>query len=476
MPRDIPTYTECAPPGVARSHQLLGGIAGLIINGIINQTLLTVGALLAVFIGLIVLANPVAWVAFAAVIVAEAERAKDWYYNGRLLCIRDRDCAIGTVISEPTASFDGDRKLNLVLAPYTQADWVETTIDHFETNRGMLNTPATWAEPAFYQTVLFPPSPQDLAGNFATLRAYVKALRSEHPNDGDAESTIFRQLQIGIVDRVLSDPARNFYRRYFRKDPAHIPPGSPLDQHIPKDFDDDVPWDQPNARSTKPPTFNPYLQRNDTLNPMFRYEPERIVPYLHCEIDGYAVAVLIDNAIMAFLAFIALAIALSFLGPFGVGIALALAGFLFALKSLIDFLTGNDGDADPPDVDDPDAPGATTTIRVGDVVLTYGNWIMDTEHHNFFEIHPVRAYYLIARNSFDQSATLDKGELVDEEFGHENFDVTEIDAIRENEICRMVTGGEEGEDGDVILLRAPQALSMGMVTQYAGGRALSRDD
>ena len=476
MPRDIPTYTECAPPGVARSHQLLGGIAGLIINGIINQTLLTVGALLALFIGLIVLANPVAWVAFAAVIVAEAERAKDWYYNGRLLCIRDRDCAIGTIISEPTASFDGDRKLNLMLAPYTQADWVETTIDHVETNRGMLNTPATWSEPAFYQTVLFPPPANVLASSFVALRGYLKQVRSEHPNDGDAESTIFRQLQIGIVDRVLSNPARNFYRRYFRKDPAHIPPGSLLDQHIPPDFDDDVPRDQPNARSTKPPTFNAYLQRNDTLNPMFRYEPPHMVPYLHCEIDGYAVAVLIDNAIMAFLAFIALAIALSFLGPFGVGIALALAGFLFALKSLFDFLTGNDGDAEPTEVDDPEAPGATTEIRRGDIVLTYGNWIMDTEHHNFFEIHPVRAYYLIARNTFGNTGDLENGDLVVEEFGRENFDVSEITAVRENEICRMVTGDEENGGDGPILLRAPQALSMGMVGPFAGGRAATRDD
>lgn len=473
MPRDIPTYTECAPPGVARSHQLLGGIAGIIINGIIGQTLLTVGALLAVLIGLIVLSNPIAWVAFAAVIVAEAERAKDWYYNGRLLCIRDRDCAIGTVISEPTAAFDGDRKLNLMLAPFTQADWVETTIDHIETNRGMLNTPATWAEPTFYETVLFPPPAQTLANNFATLRAYVKAMRSEDPNDGDAESTIFRQLQIGIVDRVLSDPARSFYRRYFRKDPAHIPPGSALDNAIPEDFDPAVPWDQPNARSPKLPTFNPYIQRKDTLNPMFRYEPPHMVPYLHCEIDGYFVALLIDNAIAAFLLWVAFAIAL---GPLGAGIGLLLAALFFLLKSLFDNATGNDGDADPPDVEDPNAPGATTTIRRGDVVLTYGNYIMDTEHHNFFEIHPVRAYYLIARNSFDERARLENGELEDQEFANDNFDVTEIDAFRENAICRMVTGEEEGEDDDVILLRAPQALSMGMVAQFAGGYAATRDD
>src|SRR5215208_4093897 len=209
MPRDIPTYTECAPPGVARSHQLLGGIAGLIINGIIGQTLLTVGALLAVLIGLVLLANPAAWAAFALVIVAEAERAKDWYYNGRLLCIRDRDCAIGTVISEPTASFDGDRKLNLMLAPFSQRDWVETTVDHLKRNRTMLTDPATFAEPPFYPTIPALPAPHDVENDFDKLRAYIKALRSDHPNDGDAEPTIFRQIQIGIVDRLLANPSRN---------------------------------------------------------------------------------------------------------------------------------------------------------------------------------------------------------------------------------------------------------------------------
>src|SRR5918994_1106943 len=193
---------------------------------------------------------------------------------------------------------------------------------------------------------------------------------------------------------------------------------------------------------------------------MFRYEPPHLVPYLHCEIDGYFVALLIDNAIMAFLAVIALAI----------------AALLFFLKMLFDNATGNDGDADPPDVDDPDAPGATTTIRKGDVVLTYGNWIMDTEHHNFFEIHPVRAYYLLGRNAADDFATIKDGELEDAQFGSENFDITQLDGVREADICRMVTGSEEGESDDVILLRAPQALSMGMTTRFAGGRAAARDD
>jgi prepilin signal peptidase PulO-like enzyme (type II secretory pathway) len=472
MPRDIPTYTECAPPGVARSHQLLGGIAGFLINAIISQTLITVGALLGLLIGLVLLSNPAAWAVFGLLIISEAERAKDWYYNGRLLCIRDRDCAIGTVITEPAASFDGDRKLNLVLAPYSQRHWVETTLDHIDTNNAMLANAANFNDPPFHPPV---PTPQgDLKNNFGALVQYVRDLRGSHPNDGDAESTMFRQVLIGVVDRLMADPARNFYKRYFRKDSGLIPPG-PLADAIPDDFDPTVDWDAPNARNAQT-HFNPYLQRNETLNPHFRYEIDRLVPYLHCEIDGYYVKLLIDNLIMAFATWLAVAIALSALGPLGALIGLAIALLVFLIKTLIDEITGNDGDADEPEVDwdDPDTPDGKTTIRIGDVVVTYGNWIMDTEHHNFFEIHPVRAYYLISRNSFGQEPRLVDGNLEQEEFGHE-FDVTQVDAVRADEICRMIDGAEEDEPDDVILLSAPAALSLGMGTQYAGGHAVTRN-
>src|SRR5687767_4629039 len=109
MPSDIPTYTVCAPPGEARSHQQLGGIAGFVINAWLKQKILTVAGLLALLIGLVLLSNPLGWAALGVVIIAGLQEAKDWYYNGRLLCILDRDCAIGTVISEPEAAFDGDR-------------------------------------------------------------------------------------------------------------------------------------------------------------------------------------------------------------------------------------------------------------------------------------------------------------------------------------------------------------------------------
>jgi len=471
MPSDIPTYTVCAPPGEARSHQQLGGIAGFVINAWLKHKIVTVAGLLLLLIGLVLLSNPVAWAAFGAVIIAGLQEAKDWYYNGRLLCIRDRDCAIGTVMAEPEASFDGDRKLNLLLAPHSQAQCVETLLDHIAINEAMLNDDSNFNDAPFHTThPILPPAAQR-ENDFNVLRTYLGTLRSSDPDDEDAESNMFRQLTIGFVDRLMRKPARNFYNRYYRKDPAHIPPGSPLWDAIPEDFDPAVPWEAAGAQSTKTHP-NPYVQHDETLNPQFRFDMSHAVPFLHCEIDGYYIKLLIDNLILAFSVWLAAVLLLAPLGPLAPLAALAIAAFVFFLKWLVDQITGNDGDADEPDVDvdDPDVLDNAVIASRGDVVVTYGNWIMDTEHHNFFEIHPVRAYYLVARNSPGKEPVLVNGNMEQDEFGHENFDPTKIDEKRADEICRTVTRGEEDDADNVIERTAPEALSLGMTTHYAGGR------
>lgn len=471
MPRGIPTYSECAPPGEARSHKQLGGIAGTIGNAILEQTAVTVAALLALLVGLVLLNNPLTWAALGVVIIAGLEEFKDWYYNGRLLCIVDRDCAIGTVIAEPEAAFDGDRKLNLSLAPYSQGQVVETLLDHIATNETMLIDNANFNDPPFHASAPPLPVAAQRENDLGILRGYLRALRSSDPDDGDAESRMFRQLLIGVVHRLMSDPARNFYNRYHRKDAAFIAPGSALDNAIPRDFDTAVNWAGPNAQSAAT-EFNAYIRRDDSLNPEFRFDTTHVVPYLHCEIEGYYIKLLIDNLILAFSAWLAAMLLLFFLTPLAPLIALGIALLIFLIKWLIDELTGNDGDADEPDVDvdDPDVTDDAVLASSGDVVVTYGNWIMDTEHHNYFEIHPVRAYYLVARNSLGREPVLINGNMEQEEFGHENFDVREVDATRADEICRIITRGEEGGTDDVIERRGPEALSYGLRARYAGGR------
>jgi hypothetical protein len=471
MPRDIPTYSECAPPGEARSHKQLGGIAGTVGNGILEHTAVTVAALLAILVALVLLNNPITWAALGVVIIAGLQEFKDWYYNGRLLCIRDRDCAIGTVIAEPEAAFDGDRKLNLSLAPYSQSQVVETLLDHIATNEAMLIDNANFNDPPFHTTAPPLPVAAQRENDFGILRGYLRALQSSDPDDEDAESRMFRQLLIGLVDRLMADPARNFYNRFHRKDAAFIAPGTPLDDAIPPDFDPAVNWAGPNAQSSLT-HFNPYIDSDDSLNPEFRFDTTHAVPYLHCEVEGYYIKLLIDNLIMAFSVWLAAMLALSWLGPLAPLIALGIALLAFLIKWLIDELTGNDGDADEPDVDvdDPDVTDDAVLASSGDVVVTYGNWIMDTEHHNFFEIHPVRAYYLVARNSLGREPVLVNGNMEQEEFGHENFDVREIDATRADEICRIISRGEEDGGGDDVIERTgSEALSYGMVTKFAGG-------
>lgn len=475
MPRDIPTYSTCAGPGVARSHQQLGGIAGTIATGWFQHRLLTVTAILAVLVGLVLLSSPWGWAALYVTIIAGLNEVKDWYYNFRLLCLRDRDCAIGTVVAEPEASFDGDRKLNLALAPYSQGQVVEALLDHVAVNEAMLIDNANFNDPPFHASAPPLPVAAQRENDFGIMRGYLKALQGSDPDDGDAESRMFRQLLIGLADRLMSDPARNFYNRHYRKDPGYIPPGSALDAAVPPDFDPTVNWAGPGAQSSLT-AFNPYLGVTDSLNPMFRFDRDHMVFYLHCEVEGYYIKLLIDNLILAFTAWMAALLALSFLGPWAPLAALGVALLVFLLKWLFDEITGNDGDADEPDVDvdDPDVVDDAVLASAGDVVVTYGNAIMDTEHHNYFEIHPVRAYYLVARNSLGNEPVLVNGNVEQEEFGHENFDVREIDAARADEICRIITRGEEGTPDDVILRTSGEALAYGLTTTFAGGKPALR--
>ena len=98
----------------------MGGLAGFIIRAWYFSGVLTIVGGLAFLAGIILAAGPMGWCITAGLVIVALSEIKDWYYNGRLLSIQDDQCAVGTVISEPTAAFDGDRKLNLLLAPYTQ--------------------------------------------------------------------------------------------------------------------------------------------------------------------------------------------------------------------------------------------------------------------------------------------------------------------------------------------------------------------
>lgn len=470
MPSNLETFTTCAGPGTARPHTQLGGLAGAIISAWYASGVLTIIGGLAYLAALIFVLPPFMWCVTAAAIVYALSEIKDWYYNERLLCIRDPECAIGTVISEPTAAFDGDRKLNLMLAPFSQLEIRLALMEHLERNRAMLLDAINFTDGFHPGGRPNLPSAAVLAGDPSQLQTYLRALSGTDPLDEGRESAMYNQIVIGLVDTLLLNSnvnsagrPKNFFARFWRSDPSFIPDAATL-AAIPCD-QDTINWQAANAQSPRT-CPNPYTERTERLNPMFRFDNTATVPYLHCELEGNYVEILLEGFIVALSVFTAFCI-------FGGPIIGAVAGFLaWLLKLLIDWLTGNDGDASEPDInwDDPDFtgyPGVPETT--GDVIVAHGNMIMDTEHHQYFEIHPVRAYYLIAKNELaeDTPVILDGNE--DQNVVGPNFDPTLVDAELADEICRIVNGAEGGDAGDVILRSSGTLLSWGMTARYAGG-------
>lgn len=465
MPRHLETFTTCAAPGVARPHTQIGGLAGTIINAwYANGTLTIIGGL-GFLIGMIFLAGPLGWAAMAVAIIAALVDIKYWYYNERLLCIRKNDCAIGTVISEPTAAFDGDRKLNLMLAPFTQLEIRLALMAHINRNRGMLTNPANFTDGFHPSGPPAVPTQAQMSGNPQALQDYMGALAGTDPSGGDGDSNMYNQLTIGLVDTLMlptnvnsdGDP-KNFFERFYRTVASTIPDPAIL-AAIPTDRETSVNWQGTDAMS------------NQALNPMFRFANDHTVPYLHCEVEGNYIEILLDDFIVALTAF---AIASALGGPV-VGLAIAFLAWLF--KKIWDWITGNDGDASPPDVDwdDPDFTGYPgVTESTGDVVVTHGDWIMDTEHEAYFEIHPVRAYYVIAKNALGNDAPV----MVD---GNEaqivvgdNFDPTKMTAEHAERICKMVAAAEsQPPDGHRVATGA-EVLSYGLMAHYGGGGTETR--
>ncbi len=452
MPRNLTRHAFCAGPDEARPHTRIGGFVGLFISiYYANAGLLVLGAL-----GLLTAVivqfgwGAICWL--APLIIWAAAEFRHWYYHERLLCLREPECAIGTVASEPTIATDGDSKLNLLLAPHDRLAFEESLIQHLDRNRAMLQDPANFP-PNFTPPAV--PTLNELTNDPAKLPDYVDDLRP-------AEN-MWNQVTIGVIDTLMLNPARNFFNRFYRKDAAHITDPATWN-YIPVDFAAPDPpagtWQDPNAQSTQ--SFpNPVDGGSVKLNPMFRWDDDTRLPYMHTEIDGYWINVLVDDVIFLMGSFWILCLAF---GPL-IGIAIALA--LWLLKKLFDWLIGNDGDADEPDVDwdDPDFPGPDgVTGRPGDVVAVFGPWIMDTEHGIYFEIHPVQAYYLLALNEAGEP------ELVEENTGP-NFDPTQVSDKDAIVMCEAITRAEQEDSPPTIEREGAALLSYGMTTRYGGGGA-----
>lgn len=119
----------------------------------------------------------------------------------------------------------------------------------------------------------------------------------------------------------------------------------------------------------------------------------KYVTALHCEFEGDGIKKLRIWA-MAVLGVLALALAFDLLGvPF-------LKGLLIILAIILSLFAGSDrftppagpGAGDPRDIDP-----SLGEMAKGDIVIVKGEWIYDSLHHGWNEIHPVRDCQIIGR-------------------------------------------------------------------------------
>lgn len=498
MPRDLRRFAFCAPPGVAKSHKTLGGLLGRVISLWFSSRVAAVFvvAFLGIVIPMILLGPCFGIIPATIAIVSMLQDAKEWYYRERLLCIEDRNnCVLGSVLHKPEASLDGDRKMDLLLAPFTEPECYETLCRHVNANQGLLAAPATFNDPPFFNgtvpidyqecdpDILTDPNaePADRRAERAKLAEYLKAIEGSDPHDGDASSKIYNALQIGWMDRLL-DPSntndagqpKNFQGRYYRKDPAFMAPGSALSNAIPPDFDPATNWQGTDGSLSPVTANNPYEVDHQPrpLNTMFRFDDERLLPYLHCEVDGNYLQLLLDELSLSVTAFgIAYGFMCLFLPPWiSVPAGLLLALLIFLLQRWLD--GGSDrGDADPVDVefDDPDNFGEDGRQLDGDLVAIFGPWIMDTEHAQYFEIHPVKAYYILGRNGRSGAIDLFDSAADQRESDTERLHNGLVDAAMVSAVCAAVNQAEGEDPGPVILRGAPAVLSHGLTTRWGGG-------
>lgn len=492
MPNNLNTFTTCAEPGVATSHKRMGGFAGYVSGLLVYSSFAfrfaVVGLILAAAIFLIVI-NPVTAVATFAFLIATALDVKDWYYNRRLLCVEHDVCAIGTVLDQTKNNFDGDAVFNILLAPYTQRECFNATLEHFRQNQNLITDSAHYVAPyhtsvpdfSEYNTLFLNPGDSDynITNQQTLMSQYLKAMAGKDPHDKDVPSNIYNQFLTGVLDRILSLPDSNgnlkdFYSHFYRKNETRITPGSDLWNALPTDFDPAVNWQAPNSSISTLTYDNPYEQpalQPMGLNNLFKFNHGRSAPFLHCEIDGNVVSNIINQAIAFITAF--------FIAYLAALLVSVVAGIIAALIILILILVwaalgGTEtGQAGTPDVEyeDPISEDEATQGS-GDVVVAHGNWIMDTEHSQRFEIHPVKAYYVLGKDPKSEIAELFDSAEDMEKAGFDKFQNSEITEELADELCKMVSEAERTTAPITITKPLMTLLSYGMTTKYGGGAGI----
>ena len=92
-------------------------------------------------------------------------------------------------------------------------------------------------------------------------------------------------------------------------------------------------------------------------------------------------------------------------------------------------------------------------------MFVFGDWIKDTQHGEYFELHPIKALYLICTTEAGDDWELVR-DLTAYPESRRGFPVELITADDLTTMCRLVTDAETQDPDDTKILRTAAALSM----------------
>lgn len=421
MPRSYPNYVDCAPPG--ESYYFFDNITQPILAGFIYALWAGgIGAAISYMITQTVAAGCVAAPALMGVLIAGVMEYENWYRSRRLMCIGADRCIVGTMADDPAVARDGDRKLDMILAPFVFRDQVSADPTLLST----VNCKDYFVAEIAQHPELFGLGPIDLTDTSQLISCV----------DGLPEETRILLYMRVARERMYPDshPERQFQRHFQLRDRNEM--GDEAFENSPDD-----------SFGTASP--NPLFKMN--------YRPP-LAPFLHCELEGNRWEKIIENvlvglwtALASFLAVCAVCLAYGVPEP-----ACSLLGGLAALLlALLAWWLANqvndpdEGVADQSDLDfeDPAYDGDQMTILPGDSLLIFGDWIMDEDHGNYFELHPIKAVYLICGGTGMGDNPWDLVDDLSNKYPRDRcpYPMDLVTAAERDAMCRLLDDAEKGD-------------------------------
>jgi hypothetical protein len=429
MPKNIQSWTTCLPQdensfvtdygkpgnwiGIGIQSILKGFVAGIASAGALT---LFVEYVLGQSIGLGCLGGT--W-ALGGLVYLFVE-VIHWFDNERLRCMEESACAVGTVVHTPHSNNNGDLNLDIAVAPFSPLEQEEVLRSEIKSQHGS-------APLGSVMTYIF------LASLLASQRLNLFwHMVGDHflkwPSDRRFQDKYFIETQF-VKDLFAGD-----------KEPT------PVYRCPSDDRDEAEKWSIPS------PITDGHLQN------MFVYLP--------CLIEGHVIGEWLRNlrnaAIAALAGFvIGCLVCMVFTlgaGEFACAAVGAVVAAIFAfLAWLISHLTNdpNDSKADNASgIDTSDAAGGDapkTSAERGDVIVAFGSWVLNTLENQFYEIHPVKAWYLVCRGS----TIFEKAQISS---GGCHFDTSRMESADYERICRMIHEAET----DVPAQTSTQSIAAGL--------------